>query len=188
MATVVNQTRVGSPAKATGGIFIAPVGTPLPVDADTQLNEAFKISGLIGEEGLTESPNRETDDVKAWGGHLARVLQSDYAIEVTLTYIERTETTLKEVHGDDNVKVTPGSGKTTTAITKNAKTLPNKARIADMLDGETKIRLVYPNSQVVNVGESQYNHTGLISYPVTLKCYPDENGNYGYEYETVATS
>ena len=165
MATVVNQTRVGAPAKATGGIFIAPVGTPLPVDADTQLNEAFKISGLIGEEGLTESPNRETDDVKAWGGHLARVLQSDYAIEVTLTYIERTETTLKEVHGDDNVKVTPGSGKTT-----------------------TEIRLVYPNSQVVNVGESQYNHTGLISYPVTLKCYPDENGNYGYEYETVATS
>lgn len=185
MATVINQTRVGAPAKATGGIFIAPVGTALPVDASTTLNAAFKISGLIGEDGLEETPTRSNDDIKAWGGHLARVLQSDYAVEVKLTYIERTEDTLKEVHGDDNVKVTTAGATKNTAITKNAKQLPNKARIADMLDGAVKIRLVYPNSQVVDVGSAQYHHKGLISYPVTIKCFPDANGNYGYEYESA---
>lgn len=186
MATVINQTRVGAPAKATGGIYIAPVGTALPTDAKVALDEAFKISGLIGEDGLDEAPKRDTEDAKAWGGHLARVLQSDYAIEVTLTYIERTEQTLKEVHGDANVTVQTSGAERNVAITKNATQLEAKARVADMLDGKTKIRLVYPRSQVVSVGNSTYNHKGLISYPVTLKCYPDENGNYGYEYESTA--
>lgn len=186
MATVINQTRVGAPAQATGGIFIAPVGTAVPVDATTALNEAFKISGLISEDGLTETPNRSSEDVKSWGGHLARALQSEFGIEVTLTYIERTEETMKEVHGDENVQVASSGTAKTMSITKNAKALPNKARIADMLDGKTKIRLVYPNSQVVSVGESSYKHSGLITYPVTLKCFPDENGNYAYEYESTS--
>lgn len=184
MATVVNQTRVGAPFDITGGIYVAPVGTPLPTDVFTPLNDDFKITGLIGEDGLTESPTRETNDIKAWGGHLARVLQSDYAIEVTLTYIERTETSLKEVYGDDNVTIRPKDSSTLTSIVKNAQQLPNKSRVAEMLDGQTKIRLVYPNCQIVNVGESKYAGNDLIAYPVTIKCYPDENGNYGYEYES----
>lgn len=186
MATVINQTRVGAPAKATGGISIAPLGTALPTDAKTPLDPAFKLSGLISEDGLNESPKRDTEDIKAWGGHLARVLQSDYAIEVTLTYIERTEETLKEVHGDANVNVQASGAERNVSITKNAAQLETKARIADMLDGKTKVRLVYPRSQITSVGESSYNHKGLITYPVTLKCYPDENGNYGYEYESTA--
>lgn len=186
MATVINQTRVGAPAKATGGVSSAIIGTALPTDAKNPLDQAFKLSGLISEDGLTESPKRDNEDVKSWGGHLARVLQSDYAIEVTLTYIERTEETLKQVHGDANVTVQTSGAERTVAITKNANQLEPKSYVADMLDGKTKLRLVYPRAQVSSVGESSYNHRGLITYPVTLKCYPDENGNYGYEYESTS--
>ncbi|MFW0112112.1 hypothetical protein [Rothia sp. P5766] len=185
MATVVNQTRVGAPLNVAGGIFSAPLGTALPTDATVTLDEAFKIGGLISEEGLKEAPTRSTDKVKSWGGHLARVLQSEYSITVTFTIIERTEESLKDVFGDANVTSAPGAGGTNRSILKKADQLPIKSRVADMKDGAAKIRLVYPSSQITEVGESQYHHGGLISYPVTVECYPDENGVYGYEYEFV---
>lgn len=188
MATVVNQTRVGAPLNVTGGIHSAPLGTALPTDAVMELNEAFKLGGLISEDGLTEAPTRSTDDTNSWGGHLARVLQSEYGISVTFTIIERTEESLKDVYGDDNVTTTTATGGTNRAIQKKADQLPVKSRVATMKDGDVKIRLVYPKSQIVEVGESQYHHGGLISYPVTVKCYPDDNGVYGYEYEFVPTT
>lgn len=181
MATV-NKTRVGAPAKATGGIYIAPIGTALPTDAEAELDSGFKITGLIGEDGLSEEPERSTEPVNAWGGHLARVLQTEYSHTVTFTYIERTKTTLEEVFGAENVTVSEESG-TKTAITKNGKTLPNLSRVADMKDGNTKIRLVYPNSQITSISGTQYAHNSLIQYEVEMACYPDENGAYGYEYE-----
>lgn len=188
MATIVNQTRVGAPAKASGGIYTAPLGTALPTDASTALAEAFKLGGLISEDGLNEAPTRSTENVKSWGGHTARVLQSEYALKLTYTIIERTEESLKEVFGADNVKVASAVGGTTRSIMKKAQQLPTMVRVADMLDSAVKIRTVYPRSQVVEVGETQYHGAGLISYPLTVECYPDENGVYGYEYEFVPSA
>lgn len=105
MATIVNQTRVGAPAKASGGIYTADLGTALPTDASTPLTEAFKLGGLLSQDGLTEAPTRSTENIKSWGGHTARVLQSEYALKLTYTIIERTEESMKEVFGSDNVTV-----------------------------------------------------------------------------------
>lgn len=188
MATIVNQTRVGAPAKASGGLYTADLGAALPTDATTALTEAFKLGGLISEDGINETPTRGTDNVKSWGGHTARVLQSEYALKLTYTIIERTEESLKEVFGPDNVKSVSVSGGTNRSIMKKAKQLPPMVRVADMLDSAVKIRTVYPISQVVEVGETQYYGAGLLSYQLTIECYPDENGVYGYEYEFVPSA
>lgn len=188
MATIVNQTRVGAPAKASGGIYTAPFGTALPTDASTALTEAYKLGGLITQDGLTEAPTRSTENIKSWGGHTARVLQSEYALKLTYTIMERTEESLKEAFGADNVTSASASGGTTRSIMKKADQLPTMVRVAEMLDSGVKIRSVYPLSQVVEVGETQYHGAGLISYPLTVECYPDENGVYGYEYEFVPSA
>ena len=38
--------------KVGGAVFTAPLGTPVPKDATSELNEAFKNLGFVSEEGL----------------------------------------------------------------------------------------------------------------------------------------
>jgi hypothetical protein len=49
-----------------GEIYLAPVGTTLPVDVATALPAAWKGLGFMAEEGVTISGDVDTTDVMAW--------------------------------------------------------------------------------------------------------------------------
>ena len=61
--------------KIGGAIFAAPVGTSLPTDTDTTLDNAFKNLGFVSDDGLTNSTDLETEEIKAWGGQTVLVIQ-----------------------------------------------------------------------------------------------------------------
>ena len=82
MPTAANVT-VGKP-KITGAIFRAPLGTTLPTDATTALDEAFKQLGYASEDGVTNSNSPETDQIKAWGGDIVATLSQKKAIHSSL--------------------------------------------------------------------------------------------------------
>lgn len=183
---MANQTRVGAPIKSVGGFSSAALGSALPTDAKTARPAAFQALGLIGEDGLEETEERSTDKKRHWGGGVARVLQTEYGIQLKLTFIERTTAVLKEVRGQDNVTEVAGTDtEKLRTVLRNSKMLPQRSYIADIKDGDQDLRIVYPIAQITEIDDVQYVHSELIAYTVTIDCFEDENGQYAYEYDTV---
>lgn len=167
--------------KVGGGIYSAPLGTALPTDATTALNQAFKNLGYVSEDGVTNSDERSTDDIKAWGGDTVNTVQTEKKDTFKYTLIEALNVeVLKEVYGDSNV-----SGKLETGITikSNSKELdPHSIVIETVLTDNALKRIVLPNAKVTEVGEITYGDSDNVGYETTVTCYPDGSGNTHYEY------
>ncbi|WP_166140851.1 phage tail tube protein [Nocardioides ochotonae] len=161
---------------ATGGVLIAALGTVLPTDATTALDEAFKGAGYIGEDGLTETTERSTEKVKAWGGDTVKVLQTDFAVSYQFTFLETLNgDVLRTVYGDANVTTTPATAEAGTlhAVKINGETLPHKTFVFEVKDGEARIRIVVPDGQITEVGEVTYADGEVVGYQVTVEAFVD---------------
>lgn len=183
---MANDALVGAPLSATGGVLSAPEGSVLPTSASTALDAAFIALGLIGEDGLSETADRSTDKIRAWGGTLAKVVQTDFGLSYSFQFITTNAAVLKEVHGAANVTTTTAvePAYDELAIKVNNKSLPVKAYVFEVKDGDNKIRIVIPRGQITAVGGVNYSHNDIIRYEVTVDCYADASGNEGYKYIT----
>lgn len=79
----------------TGAVYVAPVGTAAPVDADTALNAAFKSLGYLSEDGVSIPRTVETSDIKAWqNSDVVRSSVTSDKFEVKFTMIETNDVTM----------------------------------------------------------------------------------------------
>lgn len=104
----VNNVTAAKPNKA-GAVFRAPIGTQLPTDAKSQLNEAFKSLGYVSEDGLSNSNSPSSEKIKAWGGDTVLTFQSEKDDTFKFKLIDAlSDEVLKAVYGDANVSGTAG--------------------------------------------------------------------------------
>lgn len=167
--------------KVGGAIFYAPVGTALPTDSTTALNNAFVELGYASEDGVTNSNTPESEEIKAWGGDTVLTLSSTRTDTFSVTLIEAMkEDVLKLVYGETNVTGTLAAG---ISVSANAKDLEEHAFVVDMIlkDNATK-RVVIPKGKVTEIGEITYVDNDAVGYEITLTCSADEAGNTHYEY------
>ncbi|MEV8166220.1 hypothetical protein AB0O80_10595 [Rothia kristinae] len=181
---MANQTRVGG-ARAKGGFYSAATKTALPTDAQTPLDSGFKLVSLVSDDGLKEALDRKSDDIRAWDGSIARTVQSEYSETWKLTLIERTDESLKEIYGQDNVTSAKVDGGTLRTIQHTEDQLPIRAYVADMQDGPVMMRKVFPEAQITDIGDIKYVKKDVISYEITLTAYKDENARFSYDYEFI---
>jgi hypothetical protein len=175
MANDSNKVLAGKPL-ATGGVLVAPTGSTAPTNAATALDAAFKALGYVGEDGLTEAAERSTDKIKAWGGDVVKVVQTDYAVTYTFTLIETLNAdVLKTVHGASNVTTTAATVSTGTiqAVKLNSDTLTRQAFVFEVKDGAARIRIYVPQGQITEVGEVTYSDEDVIGYEVTVEAFRD---------------
>lgn len=167
--------------KVGGSIFAAPIGTALPTDTSTELNEAFKDLGYISEDGVTNSNSPTSDSVKAWGGNIVLNTSTEKPDTFAFTLIEATnEDALKVVYGDKNVTGTIEAGMT---IKANADEAEEREFVFDMiLKGGTAKRIVIPRGKVIEIGDISYVDDEPVGYALTVSATPDALGNTHYEY------
>lgn len=180
------NVHAGKP-KIGGSVFVAPLGTALPTDSTTALNNAFENCGYISEDGVEPEITRSSDPKKAWGGDTVYDAQTDYQEKYKTTFIESTNVqALKTVFGSNNVSGTYATG---LSISRDSKELPYQSWVIEMVtrDGGTR-RVVIPNGKVTEIGSYSYKDDELIGYPVTISANPDSSGKYSYEYVKQASS
>ena len=182
----VNQVTVGKP-KTGGSVYRAPLGTDVPTDATTALDTAFKCLGYISEDGITNATEKESEEIKAWGGDVVLRPQTSYADSFTMTLIEALNVeVLKTVRGDDNVTGTLDTG---IAVKANSKEdTPHVYVIEQVMSGNVAARTVIPNATVTEIGEVTYADGNAVGYEITLGCMPDDTGDTHHEYYKKATS
>lgn len=186
MASDVKNVYAAEPL-ATGSALVAPLGTVLPVTATEELDEDFVDLGYVGEDGFTETMERNTDEKKAFGGDTVKVLQTEYNHSFKFVLLESLKAdVLKAVYGASNVTVTAANGShgAQVAIKKNAKKLPHMSWVIDTTDTElgARYRSVIPDGQITEVGDVTIVHSDTISYEVTVKCFKNAAGDYVYTY------
>lgn len=153
----------------TGGIYWAPPGTTLPTDATTALAAAFKTVGYVGEDGLTNTKDRETMEIKEWGGEtvLSEVVsQSESYKWKSIEYLNTD--TLKAVFGAENVTVAAGGAVT---VTVKAGTYGQGVWAIDLaLRGGRLQRIVIPDGNITDLGDIVYVGDDVVAFDVTLAC------------------
>lgn len=180
MAYSVNNVTVGKPGIG-GCVYRADAGTTLPTDAVTALASAFKNMGYISDEGIKETVERTTEDIKAYGGDTVATPQTEFKVEFGMTFLETLNVeAIKAVNGSSNV-----SGELSTGLTVlvNSKELPEGVWAIDqVLNGNVSYRIVIPKGKITEVGEITYVDGEPVGFEVTITALPDSSGNASYKY------
>lgn len=183
MANSTTNVVAGKPL-ASGGILIGDRTASAPTSA-TAVLEGFSAAGYIGEDGVTESVDRSSDKVKAWGGDAVKIMQTEHSLTYAFNFIESLNSTvLKAVYGEENVETTAATAEhgTQHEVLITGASLPVRKYVFEIKDGDAKIRIYVPNAQVSEQGETVYADAEVVAYPMTIEALPDELGVKAYKF------
>ena len=126
--------------------------------------------GFVSEDGVTETRDRSSDDIKAWqNATTVRTVITDATLTYSFTLIETKKETVELYYG---TTVTAAVAEGDFVIVP-ANTGGRKSFIIDVVDGAELIRTYIPQGEVTEVGEKVYASGEPIGYEVTITAYPD---------------
>lgn len=167
--------------KIGGAVFVAPVGTTMPTDAVSNLDEAFQNLGYLSDDGISNENTPETEFIKAWGGDTVLAQQTDKKDIFKLTLIEGLSTAvLKLIYGDNNVS---GNVKDGLSIDATNKEFEPKSFVFEMIFKNSTIkRIVIPEAVITEIGEIKYGDEDAVGYEVSILAYPNADGSTHKEF------
>jgi hypothetical protein len=191
-AADINEIVAPSP-RVTGGVRVAPLGTPIPggfttwedFNATEALTDDFISLGRVTDDGIDKTEDRPKSDKFDWGGSLIATLQDHFMLTLKFKLLQLVNADVqKTVHGADNVSVVPATATSGTQINSkiNAKLLDQGIYVIDAYYMKTSGRLVLPIARPVMVGALKWVHKDLATYELTVQAFPDSDNNTAYEY------
>lgn len=160
----------------TGCLYKGPVDAPAPINATSALHASFAGLGYVSDDGVTENWEDSVDDIIAWQSATnVRSATTESKLSLAATLIETTGAILQTFHRGSVVAATlDGSGY---KIDVKPVQADPSSWVLDVLDGPKLYRVYVGLGEVVERGEIMYANGQPIAYPITLRGYPDANGN-----------
>ncbi len=169
--------------KVGGGIWRAPLGTTLPTDATTALDNAFVSLGYIADTGVVNNNSPTVETIRAWGGDVVATPQTEKTDTYAFGFLEYLKKEVQEtVHGAANVSGDLATGMT---VRKNSTTLDEYVYVIEqVLRGGVVSRIVIPDGAITEIGEVSYVDNDVAQYPVTITAMASDalNGDTAREY------
>lgn len=170
---------VGAPDQTvSGAILRAPLGTALPTTVFETLDEAFEAGGFISDDGVEVATSSSSTEIKDWSGQTVRVLKTEYSVDIKYSHLETSTEALYDWAGKNNVVVEKASdahGNQVTVKLRGDNSAP-EALVIRCKDGDNKMLLVAPNTQLKEVGGLKLSGKEPIKWEITRTCAPDEDG------------
>ena len=172
------NVRVG----VVGAVFSGPLTADIPANATaalastlvaTLLTAKFRQGGYVSTDGVTQSISSSTSKITAWGGEPVRIVQTEHGLTYSWKIIESSLAALQDYYGEDA---------TAEVAAINGAMLPRRARVLVIRDGDRRIIIVLPDSQITERGDIQYYAEDAVGYEVTAECFADADGNKAYIY------
>lgn len=181
MGNTASNVSTGKP-NISGAVFRAPLGTTLPTDATTALDNAFVCLGYVSEDGLENENEMDVSATKAWGGMIVYRSLTELNDSFKLTLIESENVdVLKAVYGDSNVTVGQDG---TIHVEVKADDPAEAVWVFDLaLRGSKAKRIVIADGAITARETITYNDSDAIGYGITVSAYPDATGKSHEEYQ-----
>jgi hypothetical protein len=146
-------------------VYFAPLGTALPTSATSQPGLAFKDVGWLAEDpGISETMERETNDVKGVDGSVLRSPQTSFKSSWELKFAETNDATINAFYGNGDAE----------EWFIQADQLPRHVWLIDVMDGNLIRRTIIPDGQITATGSVEQKNSDGTAYPVTITAYPYE--------------
>lgn len=172
--------------KVGGYAYWAPAGTALPTNASTALSSAFKLLGYLSEDGLTNTTDTDTTEIKDANGTTV--------MKVITSYAESYQFALLEVLRAEAAKMRYNSD----AVTGTDKSMTIKHQMPSdedfvlvfeiAMSGNVKDRLVIGNGTRAEFGDRQVHAGDAQVYDITVSANDMGNGVTAIEYIGMATA
>lgn len=172
--------------KVGGYAYWAPAGTTLPTDSATALPSAYKLLGYLSEDGLTNTTDTDTTEIKDANGTTV--------MKVITSYAESYQFALLEVLRAEAAKMRYNSD----AVTGTDKSMTIKHQMPSdedfvlvfeiAMSGNVKDRLVIGNGTRAEFGDRQVHAGDAQVYDITVSANDMGNGVTAIEYIGRATA
>jgi hypothetical protein len=163
LATAV---RVGT----TGSFYVGPTSSTAPTNATSAL-VGFTALGYISTDGVTETRDRSTNQIRAWqNSDLVREVVTESTATFQTMLLETSAATLAAYYGA-TLNAATGSIEVDPSATGGRKSF-----VIDVIDGADAIRTYIPSGEILSVGEQVYQNGEPIGYDVTVTAYIGAGG------------
>lgn len=168
MSTVAANVNVA----ITGAVYASEAGSTItaPTTATSVLDTDLQEMGYISEDGITESYNDSTSEIKAWqGGAIVREVISGSKATFEFEMIENKRETAELYHKGSVVESDGATGWKMDIMTPAAD--PRSFNF-DVLDGSDHIRIFVELGEVTERSDITYKSDDKIGYHVKVTAYP----------------
>lgn len=162
-----------------GHVYIAPLGTTMPTDVTTVLNAAFAELGYLSEDGVSVTPNVDTNDIKAWQTPVpVKTVVTSVGLQCKFSMMQITsDTTAAYFFGSAWTRISGTLGK---LIFSSTVSTQERCLVIEWTDEVGNVnRLCFGRGMLTDRDAMQLQRTENLAFGVTFEAL-DLNGQLGY--------